>query len=54
MKNILKNTLVLVGLLLAASMSFGQNCTVVGSACVVPNTTLSTAVTSTNSQNNVY
>ena len=54
MKNTLCNSLLLCGLLLAASLSFGQNCTVVGSACVVPNTTLSTAVTSTNSQNNVY
>ena len=54
MKNTLRNSLLLCGLLLAASMSFGQTCTVVGSACVVPNTTLSTAVTSTNSQNNVF
>jgi len=50
----LKNLSVLVGLLLAAALSHAQTCTVVGTACVVPNTTLSAAVTNTSSQNNIF
>lgn len=59
MKNTLKNSLLLCGLLLAASLSFeqtahAQTCTVVGSACIIPNTTLGSAVANTSSQNNTF
>ena len=50
----LKNLLILSGLLLVAAMSHAQSCTVVGTACVVPNTTLSAAVGNTSSQNNTF
>lgn len=54
MKKLMNNTLILCGLLLAASLSHAQTCTVVGSACQVPNTTLSSAVANTSSQNNTF
>jgi hypothetical protein len=50
----LKNFSLLVGLLLGASLSHAQSCTIVGSACQVPNTTLSSAVSNTSSQNNTF
>jgi hypothetical protein len=46
MKNIFKNSLILCGLLLAASLSFAQT--------IVPSTTLSAAITSTSSQANTF
>jgi hypothetical protein len=50
----LKNFALLVGLLLAASLSHAQTCTVVGTACQIANTTLSAAVTNTSSQANTF
>ncbi len=50
----LKNLSLIVGLLLAASLSHAQSCTVVGTACQIPNTTLSSAVSNTSSQNNTF
>lgn len=46
MKNTLKLSLILCGLLLVASLSFGQT--------IIPFTTLTAAITSTNSQSNVF
>ena len=54
MKNTIKNSLFLCGLLLAASMSFGQNCTVLSSGCMIPNTTLASAVSNSSSQSNTF
>lgn len=54
MKNTLKNSLLLCGLLLAASLSFAQTCTVLSSACMIQHTTLSAAVLNTSSQSNTF